>query len=56
MTEDEYILLVEICNDFWHRFSSLVEEELHKAPEHLRSHCAMMLQEHASVYGRRTRT
>ena len=52
LTEDESVLLTEICNDFWNEFGQPVAKTLdrNKIPE-LESLLLMKLQEHASVYG-----
>lgn len=53
MTDDEHIAMVELINEFWHKFSTLCNETLKKAPAHLQGEAEMMMQEHASVYGRK---
>lgn len=55
MSEEEHIAMVDLINEFWHKFSDLCEETLKKAPAHLQGEAAMMMQEHASVYGRKSR-
>lgn len=54
MTEDEHIMLSELCNDYWHDFSKLVNTYLNKVPNHLKCNLELMLQDHSSVYSRET--
>lgn len=53
MTEEELDLLYDLKNEYWHKFSDLVNETLNKAPKKLQGELKMMLQEASSVYGRK---
>jgi hypothetical protein len=58
MTEDQYIALVEIGDDFWKKFSQLCEEALGKcASEGIdEDEASTYLSEKTSFYGRRSVT
>ncbi len=51
MTEEEYITLSELGDEYWEEFSKLIAAKLKKCPEHLRDKFLTMLQELSSVFG-----
>lgn len=54
MTEEELELLFELKDQYWLKFSELVNETLSRAPQQLRGQLLDMLGESSSVYGRKT--
>lgn len=55
LTEDEHIAMVELKNEFWRKFSKLVNATLKKAPAGCEDYLELMLSESSSVYGRDTK-
>ena len=51
MTNEEGILVNEICNDYWTGFSQLIAAHLKRVPPHLRDEVLMMFQDRSSCYG-----
>jgi hypothetical protein len=52
MTEDEEEILFQAKNDFYEKFSIMINKMLLEIPEHLRVYAEERFQEAASVYGR----
>jgi hypothetical protein len=54
LTENDYIKMVKIGDEFWVEFSALCEKYIKKAPPHLKAYYTMYLGEHTSIYGRKS--
>ena len=54
LTNEELDQILELTNEFWHAFSSLVNGYLLRVPEKLKGDLLLRLGEKTSVYGRET--